>query len=66
MAPPDLGLRIKGLRAQRGITREGLAALARVSVRTIARIEDGQGEPRADTMRAVAEALGVKLGELLD
>jgi len=50
---------VRMLRDVRGWTQETLAELAGVSVRTIQRVEDGQGGG-ADTLRAVARAVEAK------
>ena len=46
------------VRERLGLTREALAAKSGVSYPTIARIESG-GKPGADSMLAIARALGV-------
>jgi XRE family transcriptional regulator, regulator of sulfur utilization len=44
-----------------GITQEELADMAKVNVRTIQRIEKGNGVPRAYTIKAIASALNLNL-----
>ncbi len=59
-------MRIKRLRAARGMTQEELAhktGLARVH---IARLETGEHEPTLTTLKKLAKALKVKLGRLLE
>lgn len=51
--------KIADARNRKGLTQEELAALAKVNVRTIQRIESGQTVPRAYTLRAIASALGL-------
>jgi len=53
------GQLIKDLRLKKGITQEELAAKTDISVRTIQRIENGDVDPRAYTLQAIAAALGV-------
>ena len=51
-------------RKQKGLTQEELAYRANVTVRTIQRIESGDSVPRAFTVKALAEALGVTFESL--
>ncbi|RYY96296.1 MAG: helix-turn-helix domain-containing protein [Chitinophagaceae bacterium] len=51
-------------RKRRGLTQEDLADAAGVTVRTIQRIESGDTVPRAFTVKALAEALGVPFESL--
>jgi transcriptional regulator with XRE-family HTH domain len=44
-------------REEAGLSREGLAFKAGMSLRTIERIEAGQVQPHRATVRAIAEAL---------
>lgn len=55
---------ILALRKSRGLTQEELAEKAGVTVRTIQRIESGETEPRAYTLKRIAEALGLRWEEL--
>ncbi|WP_341991852.1 helix-turn-helix transcriptional regulator [Azorhizobium sp. AG788] len=52
----ELAIIVQMLRSSRGWTQETLAEIAGLSVRTVQRIEDGQGGS-ADTLRAVARAV---------
>lgn len=54
-----LAEKITQTRKNKGLTQEQLADLAKVTVRTIQRIESGDSIPRAYTIRTLAEALGV-------
>ena len=57
---------LKKLRKERGYTQQGLAEKARVDKKTIARIEGSKGgEPRGDTVRLIAKALGVENPQVL-
>jgi len=58
------GQLIKDLRLKKGITQEELAAKTDISVRTIQRIENGDVDPRAYTLQAIAVALEVEYGML--
>jgi uncharacterized Tic20 family protein/DNA-binding Xre family transcriptional regulator len=57
MNQPDLGLKVAELRQQKGFTQEELAEKCEVSSRTIQRIEGGEVDPRAYTLRCLGEAL---------
>jgi len=52
------------LRKQRGHTQEDLAHAAGLTVTAYARIERGSANPTWTTVRRIADALGVTLGEL--
>lgn len=60
-----LGLRVRGLREQRGWTRAELAERSGLSVRFIARIEGGDGNVSVVRLDALARALGRGADELL-
>ncbi len=57
----SLGGALRRLRLERGLRREEFGAL---SAKTIARIERGEVQPRAETLRVIARRLGVKPGEV--
>ena len=59
------GQSIRRRRLAKGMTQEELAEKTRVSARTIQRIENGEVEPRAFTLRAIASALEADFGELI-
>jgi transcriptional regulator with XRE-family HTH domain len=52
------------LRRQRGHTQEDLAHAAGLTVTAYARIERGSANPTWTTVRRIADALDVTLGEL--
>jgi len=56
---------VRRLRELRALSQRDLAALAKLSVTTINRIESGQRKPMPRTVRKLAEALGVTPEELL-
>jgi len=58
-------MRLKQLRADRGITQEALAKKARLSRVYIARLELGQQDPTLGTLTKLAKALKVKVGRLV-
>ncbi len=65
--PPaeTLGGRIRAIRRERGLTQVELAASANVNQGYLSSIERDDRRPRADTIRAIAVALGVPEGVLL-
>ena len=62
----ETGKLIKELRIKKGMTQEELADKTEVSTRTIQRIENGDFEPRADTLQMIAKALGVDFDIFVD
>ncbi|MBP1631372.1 MAG: hypothetical protein H6Q15_2265 [Bacteroidetes bacterium] len=52
---------IKDRRVLLNITQQDLADISSVSLRTIKAIEKGNGNPSIDTLRKVADALGLEL-----
>jgi putative transcriptional regulator len=65
MARKRFPVRLKELRAQRGLSQAALAAKVRVSREYIARLETGKHDPPLSRLEKLAKALGVPLGELL-
>ncbi|MBP3959441.1 helix-turn-helix transcriptional regulator [Gemmata sp. G18] len=55
--------RLKRLRKQAGMTQEALARAANVSNTTVAKLEQGVGDPTWNTVVALARALGVSVAE---
>lgn len=66
MKSSDLAKRLKDLRNQRGISQEKLAVNAGLSLRTIQRIENGETEPRGDTLTRLANTLNIPTNEIAD
>lgn len=62
----DLPIRIKELRKRKGISQEQLAENTGLSLRTIQRIENGETEPRGDSVKRLAQAFDVSVEELSD
>jgi len=58
--------RIKELRARRGFSQEELSERTGLSLRTIQRIENGETEPRGDSLKRLAQAFDVLPEELVD
>ena len=65
MQDPALAANLRNRREAAGLTQVALASKSTVSLRTIQGIEKGQGTTVA-TLHALAVALGVSAGELLD
>ena len=62
----SMGLRLRQLREQRGLSVRGLAVKAGVDWTAINRIELGKVNPRLDTLEKLAKALGVGLRDLIE
>lgn len=63
-ARKDLGARIRELRKTSGITQEYLGEKAELSYKFIGELERGQVNVSLDSLVRIAEALGVKPGDL--
>lgn len=61
---PALGQAIRQLREKRGTTQEDLAHAANITTGTLSLIERGQANPTWGTVKGIAAALGVSMGEL--
>lgn len=66
MKNENLGNRVKELRSSKGFSQEYLADEAKLSLRTIQRIESGITTPRGDTFSRLATALQVSPDEIID
>ena len=64
--PESFGTRIARLRTAKGWNQETLADLAGCNRVNISKIETGDREPLLGLAIAIAAALGVPVGELLD
>lgn len=62
----ELANRIKELRTRRGFSQEELSERTGLSLRTIQRIENGETEPRGDSLKRLAHAFDVTPDELVD
>lgn len=58
--------RLAEVRQAHGMTQEQLAAATGVHRVTIARIETGDVSPKAETLKRLADALGVLVDDLID
>lgn len=58
--------KIKTIRKRLGLSQEELAEKSGLSLRSVQRIENGETEPRGDSLKRVAAALGVTPNEIVD
>lgn len=63
-ADPALAAALRRLREARGLSQEAVAHQAGVSYTTLAKIELGRSGPAWETVRRIADALGITLLEL--
>ena len=67
MSPKRVGMRLKELREEEeGLTQEALAKRIPMSRAYLSRLEMGLHEPPLSKLQAIAKALGVKVGRLLE
>jgi transcriptional regulator with XRE-family HTH domain len=66
MKNKELAKRIKELRTRKGFSQEELSEKSGLSLRTIQRIENGETEPRGDSLRRLSVAFDVNPDELID
>ncbi len=62
----SIGQKITEIRKQKGFSQEELAENAKISLRTIQRIEKNETDPRGATLKAVCDALGINIEDILD
>jgi len=63
-ARKNLGLRLKVLRKQKGLTQEQLAEQVGVDARHISRVETGAHYPSLETLETIADVLARPIGDL--
>ena len=61
---PALGRALRELRRKRDETQEELARRAGITAKTLSLIERGEANPTWGTVRGIAAALGVSMGEV--
>jgi uncharacterized Tic20 family protein/DNA-binding transcriptional regulator YiaG len=66
MSKTELSKRVKELRTRKGLSQEQLAEISGLSLRTIQRIENGETEPRGETLKRLMNALEVAPDDLMD
>lgn len=62
----ELSKKVKELRTRKGLSQEELSEDSGLSLRTIQRIENGETEPRGDSLKKLATSLGASPDELID
>jgi transcriptional regulator with XRE-family HTH domain len=60
------GTRLREARERLGLTQEEVAQRSGVHATEVSRIEAGKRDPQISTLRRLAKAVDVKLGQLLD
>lgn len=66
MSNSELTKRLKELRKRKGFSQEELAETTGLSLRTIQRIENGETEPRSDSLKRLSAALDIPADEIMD
>ena len=61
----EFGVAVRKRRSARGLTQEQLAELANLHVNSISFVERGLVPPALDTICLIADALGVKVSDLV-
>lgn len=61
----DIGEKIKHLRTEKGITQKELANRLGTSQQNLAQYENGKRNPKLETVRKMADALGVYISDLI-
>lgn len=62
----ELSKKIKELRNRKGLSQENLSEKSGLSLRTIQRIENGETEPRSDSLKRLAATFDVSPEEIID
>jgi len=63
--PATVGAKIGRIRQQRELSRRVVAELAGIHENTLKKIEGGDGNPTLTVLARIADALGVKIHELV-
>lgn len=66
MSAKKLGMKLKELRLQQGLTQVAMAKKVRVTQAYIALLEKGQQNPTLDVLERLAKALKVTVGVLVE
>jgi transcriptional regulator with XRE-family HTH domain len=61
-----LGSKIKKIREESSITREELSILTAINYNALMRIENGQSNPKLETLVRITRFLGIELKELFE
>ncbi len=62
----QLGIKIKELRLQKGLSQEELSELSKISLRTLQRIEKNTNTPSGKSLNLICNALQVNLEDLME
>lgn len=63
---PTIAKNIKKYRKKRGISQDKLSKLANITLHTITKIESGATlNPRIETVKKIADALGLRIDDLI-
>jgi transcriptional regulator with XRE-family HTH domain len=63
-AEPNVGMRLRALRNERGLSLRALAERCGLSINAISQIERGENSPTVSSLHRLATALGVSIREL--
>ncbi len=66
MKNSDLSKKVREIRSRKGMSQEVLAENSGLSLRTIQRIENGETEPRGDSLKRLSDALEVNPDDIMD
>jgi DNA-binding XRE family transcriptional regulator len=66
MMPGPIALKLRDLRAERGLTHKEAAELAQVTPQTLIDLESGKRPPYMPTVTKIARAYGVPVEELVE
>lgn len=61
----SIGDRIKRIRKEKNLSQHDLAVISGVAQQTISNAETGRNDPNSESLRLLADALGVSKSELL-
>ena len=64
--PGPIALKLRDLRAERGLTQKQAAELARVAPQTLIDLESGKRPPYMPTLTKIARGYGVPVEELVE
>ena len=62
----EIGQKIKAIREGKGMTAREVVAHLTMGAPSYSRIETGASEPTIDSLKKIATALGVRVGDILD
>ena len=66
MSETNLSKKVKELRVRKGFSQEELAEKSGLSLRTIQRIENGETDPRGDSLQRLSAAFDVQPNDLIE